>query len=107
MSLGYSIKKDFAENIRVRWRVVDLTMDNAYPTGGYSLSAASLKLGGILAVLVCGQEDGYVPVWDRSAGKLKIFRCDYDAVADGALIECSASLADLNGKIITVIVMGY
>jgi len=108
MSLGYSIKKDFAENIRVRWRVVDITMDTDYPTGGWTLSASSFKLNGILAVWPCGaQEDGYVPVWDRSAGKLKMFFHDYDGGADAPLIECTNGLDDLNTKIVTVVVMGY
>jgi len=107
MALSFNFVKTFSENIRLRWRIVDITMDNAYPTGGWALSAANLKLGGILAVMPIGQEDGYVPVWDRSAGKLKMFYCDYDAVADGALIECPASLAGLNSKILTCLVLGY
>jgi len=107
MSLGYTIIKDFAENIRVRWRVVDLKMDTDYPSGGYTLSASSLKLNGILAVIPCGQEDGYTPVWDRSAGKLKIMMDDLSSSTDGPAVDCDAGRNDLENKIVTVIVMGY
>lgn len=67
--------------------------DNSYPTGGYQFDTyVTAQLGtdnnDALPVGVtpndCG---GYVPVYVPSTGKLKIYYADYDAVADGPLIE--------------------
>lgn len=104
MSLTYTIRKSLPKNVQYRWRLVDITMDTDYPTGGWTLSAASMKLNGIIAVIPLGQEDGYVPAWDRSANKLVMF----EAGADGdALDECGAGANGLDTKIVTCLVIGY
>jgi len=107
MALGYTIVKTLPKNVQYRWRVVDLTLDTDYPSGGYTLSAASLKLNGIIGVIPCGQEDGYTPVWDRSAGKLKIMMDDLSSSTDGPAVDCDAGRNDLENKIVTCIVFGY
>jgi hypothetical protein len=104
MALGFSIVKALPKGMPFRWRVVDITMDTDYPSGGWPLAASDFKLNGIIAVLPCGQEDGYVPVWDRSASKLVM----YEAGADGAALdECAVGEDALTSKIVTCLVVGY
>jgi hypothetical protein len=107
MSLGVTIVKAFPKNVQYRWRVVDLTMDTDYPANGYPLVAADFKLNGIIAVIPLGQEDGYLPMWDRSAGKLKVMMGDNNNASDGPAVECDTGRDDLTNKIITCLVVGY
>lgn len=107
MSLGVSIVKALPKGMSFRWRIVDLTFDTDYPTGGYPLVASAFKLSGILGVFPCGQENGYTPVWDRSAGKLMIFMDDLSSSTDGPAVECDAGRNDLENKICTCLVVGY
>ncbi len=63
----------------------------SYPTGGMLGLGASLKaqvkdnraVKGIIP-LDCG---GYVIVWVPSTSAVKVYYCDYDAGADGPLVE--------------------
>lgn len=72
-----------------------ITLDTTYPTGGESITPNALGLGTIEAGYVPGTVDGYLFQWDNSANKLQAFYCDYDAGADGALIEVTTG-ADIS-----------
>lgn len=68
-----------------------IVLDNAYPTGGYTGLAAKIQGATnrnptILAVVGQGS-DGYEYRWDFANSKLMVLYADYDAGADGALIE--------------------
>lgn len=92
-----------------------LTFTGTYSTGGEALDAAALlqSLGGydkaptVLAVLP-ENKDGFVFYWDRANSKLLAFYADYDAVADGALIEFANGgdlAAALTGATVDVLIL--
>ena len=78
-----------------------------YPAGGFPVSIA--KLGcptNVESLHVVDQGvSGYVFNYDQSAQKMVVLRADYDAVADGALIEASA--VAIAAQVIEVEVIGY
>jgi hypothetical protein len=56
-------------------RVVDITLDNSYPAGGWPLSAAGLGFGTngtVYAVMPFNDVTGRFPFWDRANNKLMI-----------------------------------
>ena len=69
-----------------RVRVVDVDFDSSYPTGGESLTAADLGLS-VVDIVIPSPKSGYVFEYDYTNSKLKAYWADYDAGADGALIE--------------------
>lgn len=75
-----------------------LTGDTSYPTGGYTVSAASLGLQAIDAVLVSGSADvtgTWIPVWTGS--KVKLF---------SALGTEVASTTDVHTAVVTCEALG-
>jgi len=75
---------------------LDVAFDSSYVTGGEAFDISKYipdTAGIILAVLVPEDTQGYVIKYIQdtnrtaSGGKLKAYYADYDAVADGALIE--------------------
>lgn len=69
-----------------RMHVVTIALDSSYPTGGEALTAAQVGLTRIDHAIL-GTEDGFVFRWDQANSKIMAYYADYDAVADGALIE--------------------
>ena len=80
-------------------------MDSSYATGGEAVTAAQLGLGSIETLVLNQAEDGYVFHWDASAETIIAYYADYDAVADGALIEV-ASTTDLSSVVIEFVATG-
>lgn len=76
--------------------IVDVTFDNAYPTGGEPLEPGSLGLTNPFAVTV-GGTGGEVAVYDSVNRKLKLF------TGDG--VE-AVSLSDQSGVTVTVVAFG-
>lgn len=84
-SLGDSFKAVF----------VDVAFDSSYPTGGeiIDLTKYISDNGLILAVIVPEDVSGYSIKYKSSTsrvpstGKLMVYYSDYDAVADGVLVE--------------------
>lgn len=75
-----------------RTDVITIVGDGAYPTGGTAAfeTAVSTALGvGTIDIVgvIMGDCGGYQAVYDHVNDKLKMYRADYDAVADGALVE--------------------
>jgi hypothetical protein len=70
----------------VRERIVKLTFDASYPTGGESLTATDVGLTAINFVLPTPFA-GYVFEYDYANAKLLAYYQDADAVADSALIQ--------------------
>lgn len=65
-----------------------IALDSSYPTGGEAISANALGLGKVAALIPTGSGQlGYHAEWDGANSKLLMFYADYDAGADGALIQ--------------------
>lgn len=75
-----------------------ITLDASYPTGGEAITARGVGLG-IITSLDLEGDDGYVPHWDSTNDKIIMYYADYDAVADGALIQV-ADTTDLSAVIL-------
>jgi len=63
-----------------------LAFDASYPTGGEPLTPATLGLG-VIHFLIAEPNSGYVFTYDYANQKLLAYYADYDAVADGPLIQ--------------------
>lgn len=61
-----------------------IAMDSSYPTGGEALDASGNEQ---LDYVFCSHSGGYSFHWDAANQKLLVYYADYDAVADGALIQ--------------------
>jgi len=66
-----------SENVlgRLRVKMVTITGDANYPTGGYAITAAQLGLRGILGMVLFGGVSaaaGFTPFWNTTTGKLMI-----------------------------------
>lgn len=84
--------------------IAQITFDSLYASGGEALVASSLGLDEILAVFPAN-DAGYLFEYDKANGKLMAYYADYDAVADGALIQVAASV-DLSAVNPFVLVAG-
>jgi hypothetical protein len=84
----------------------DVTLDNSYPTGGWSLSASTLKLNSVVFV-VAEPKNGYVFIYDRTNSKLMAYYADYPAASAGPLIQCPNAYSGLNGVTVRIMVIGY
>lgn len=69
-----------------RMVATEVTLDSSYPTGGEAITAAQLGLSRVDAVM-CSTNTGHVAQYDKTNAKIKMYYADYDAVADGALIQ--------------------
>ena len=83
-----------------------VVLDASYPTGGYTglaakLTAAASRTPTILAVIDRGT--GYKAVWDYANSKLMVYRCDYDAVADGPMVQVPDT-TDLSAVTLSLVV---
>ena len=84
---------------------MDVDFDSSYPTGGESLPASDLGLS-VVDIVLPSPKSGYIFEYDYTNSKLKAYYADYDASADGALIEV-ASTTDLSGVTgVKLLVMG-
>lgn len=75
-----------------------IDFDSSYPTNGEVLLANTLKMASVDMIIVTSK-NGYVFEYDYANEKVKAYYADYDAVADGALIEVAneVDLASLTG----------
>lgn len=87
-----------------RQTVTEVALDSSYPTGGEAITAAQLGLSFVDAAL-CSSSTGHIARYDKTNAKIKMFYADYDAVADGALIEVP-NTTDLSAVTVTVVAYG-
>lgn len=82
--------------------VTDVTFDSSYVTGGLAVDPGSLGLESV-ALLQASNSGGYAFEYDYTNKKLKAYRADYDAVADGPLVEVPATtnLSAVTTKVIS------
>lgn len=64
-----------------------VAFDSSYPTGGESITPNALGFGTILMGGALGNYLGYGFQWDNANSKLLAYYSDYDAGADGPLIQ--------------------
>jgi hypothetical protein len=88
-----------------RISVETVTGDSSYATGGYAITPNQFGFVRISAVVPVGANTGYVPSWDATNSKLKVFYADNNAASDSALIEVAAA-TDLSAVSFTVIAFG-
>lgn len=79
-------------------RIVEITLDNNYPTNGWPITAKDLGFGSsaVLEFLSLGSmltTNGYFLVWDQANGKLKAYQC---AGAGAAATELANNASVLN-----------
>src|SRR5579872_5897776 len=86
----------------LRWRTFDITLDNSYPTGGYSITPSLLGFSQVRAVIVNSHTGGYVYEYDIVNQKLKAYR---QTAATGALVEVP-NTTSLTGIIVHIFVIG-
>lgn len=67
-------------------RTANIATDSSYPTGGESLTPADLGLSTI-KFLAASANAGYVPEYDYTNQKLKLYYGDNNNASDGPLIE--------------------
>lgn len=84
--------------------VADITGDSSYAASGESLTAADLGLGRVDVVIPDGSASGYTFKYDYNNAKLIAYFADYDAGADGALID--AGTEDLSSVTVRILAIG-
>lgn len=71
MAIAISVKKQ-SKLGTLHANIADITLDNAYPTGGYAISPAVIGMDSI-DVMVISASVGYLFDYDHVNGKLKVF----------------------------------
>jgi len=66
--------------------IADVAFDNSYPTGGEEVLPEKFGINA-LDFVQAAPSSGYVFQYDHTNKKLLAYYADYDAVADGALIQ--------------------
>jgi hypothetical protein len=87
-------------------RVVDVTLDNAYPSGGWPLTARDLGLGSsgtVFAVFPVNDVTGRVLTWDRTNNKLMCR--DFSGAANAASPEITTA-TQMNAVVARLVVYG-
>src|ERR1044072_6834749 len=94
MALSYSINPSSPRDKGKT--IVDITLDSAYPSGGYALSNAGLGMlvKPTMIDLDVSTAQGFTPVWDVSNHKLKMFKSG----SNSAHSECAS--ADLSSSVV-------
>lgn len=85
--------------------IADVVLDSSYPIGGEAISAKELGLE-VIEFVNPSPASGYVFEFDHTNKKLKAFYADYDAAADGALIEVPDT-TDLSAVTVRLVAFGY
>lgn len=83
---------------------------DTYPTGGVPLTKAKLGCPNDLEELLfvdSGSGDGYVYKFEKGDDTIRIYTADYDATADGALIEFSGGATAVPATTLYVKAVGW
>jgi hypothetical protein len=91
-----NLERGSSGNLRVVTGTI--AFDSSYPTGGESLTPANMALSRVQSVSIL-PKSGYVFEYDYTNSKVLAYYADYDAVADGALIQVpdTTNLSTLTG----------
>lgn len=91
-------------------RLIVLTLDNSYPTGGWAITPKDVGLGtsgDILGVNVIGAPSGYKFEYDLVNDKLMAFQGDNPNAAAAPGVQLPNASAVLNGAQVVVEVIGH
>jgi len=105
MALTYAIKARGASGDMFE-RIVDVTFDNAYPTGGWPLDPKGCGIGAngtILLVDISALKTGYMLEYDQVNQKIKAYQ---NGAGNSANSELANNSAVLNGVVARALVMG-
>jgi len=88
------------------FRVVDVTLDNAYAAGGYTLDPQKLGFGlnGRVHVAICSPVSGFVLEYAPATSKL--FVRDHSGAAGAVAPEVPNNAAALSGLVTRVLAFG-
>jgi hypothetical protein len=105
MAITCAVRRRFAAG-DLSVRIVDVTLDNAYSAGGYTLAPKDMGFGtnGQIVFVLGGPCDGFLTEWDEAASKLKVR--DSSGTAGTATPEVANSLAALNGTVVRLMALG-
>jgi hypothetical protein len=88
-------------------RIVDVTLDNSYPAGGYPLTPQQLGFGlngQIVSVMApASKTGGWETDWDYTNSKLQVF--DSSGAANAAMHEVAAA-TNLTGVVVRLLCRG-
>ncbi len=105
MALAYAIRgRGSIGDLAIR--VVDITLDNAYAGGGWTIAPSGVGLGTsgvILAVIPTGSEQGRLLEWDQVNGKLQVR--DASGAANAASPEIT-TLTQMDTMVARLVVIG-
>lgn len=100
----FPVKALAASNLRIITGQIDF--DSSYPTGGEAMDLSSYFPVALKAVFI-ENKAGYVFAYDYANKKVLAYYADYDAVADGALIQV-ANTTDLSAVVdVRFMAIGY
>jgi hypothetical protein len=85
------------------FRVISVTGDSSYPTGGYALSLTECDMKRIVSVEPIVQS-GHIVEWSRSTGKLLFYKNQATANSN-PMVEVTAA-TNLTGVTVEVLVLG-
>lgn len=105
ISIAWAKKIPAMGNGQPRDGLLDVTLDNSYPTGGWSLTPASIGWKGFFyAAAVDGTVGGFFFQYDRTNSKLKAYWC---AGSGAAATEVSNLSAALNALVVRLECRGW
>lgn len=107
MALAYTIRRRGSAG-DLAYRVVDVTLDNNYPAGGWVLSPQSMGFGStgdIVFALLTGRS-GYALVYDHTSDKLRAYQGDNANAAAAPGVELAGASAALNGVVVRILAFG-
>ena len=106
MALAFAFTQVFLPRRGVRERIVAVTADTDYPTGGWPVTPANFRLRGIRH-LDLEPVGGYVFEYDDANAKIKAYWGDNNNTSDGPLVEIPAGDNGVDTKVIKCRVTGY
>lgn len=106
MALAFAFTQMFPPVRGIRQRVVAVTADTDYPTGGWPVTPANFRLTGIRHMDL-ESVAGYVFEYDDANAKIKAYWGDNNNASDGPLIEIPAGDNGVDAKVIKCLVVGY
>lgn len=110
MALTVSNIDSFSEDTwgRHRVRLVEVTFDASYASGGESFTAADVGLAEIVTVFLTPLDSGYQVTWDRASETLRVFGQEPTSGTTGVIEDSEETAAtDLSSLVVHALVVGH
>lgn len=102
--MALTIKKDANADLEhLSLRVLTVSLDNSYPTGGYALAASDFNFTTLYAVLVSSRA-GYQLTWDAANSKLMVFYVTSATTSPLTQVPNATNLSSVTG--VTIVGLG-